>query len=172
MNVHCGKGSFGRSARQSRNVAPSEECRWPKRGGIMRRKLQAGTSLIEGLISILIFSVGVLGLAQAQLIYMANSRDAQFRTEAVLLASELANLAAADPENAPCYGGGACDDEDAGQFVEDWEARLAAVLPNAEVERAYDENTREFSIEVTWQRKNDSDVRSYSIATTVAPGGV
>jgi type IV pilus assembly protein PilV len=53
------------------------------------RKQQSGIMLIEALIAILIFSIGVLGVVGIQASAIAASRDAKFRTDAGLLANEL-----------------------------------------------------------------------------------
>ena len=50
---------------------------------------QSGVMLIEALIAILIFSVGVLGIIGLQASAAKASVDAQFRSEAALLANEL-----------------------------------------------------------------------------------
>lgn len=53
------------------------------------RKAQNGVMLLEALIAILIFSLGILGLVGMQASAVRASRDAQFRSEAGLLANEL-----------------------------------------------------------------------------------
>lgn len=53
------------------------------------RKQQSGVMLLEALIAILIFSIGVLGVVGIQASAIAASRDAKFRSDAGLLANEL-----------------------------------------------------------------------------------
>lgn len=53
------------------------------------RKRQSGVMLLEALIAILIFSLGILGVVGMQASAIAASRDAKFRTDAGLLANEL-----------------------------------------------------------------------------------
>ena len=53
------------------------------------RKQQSGIMLLEALIAILIFSIGMLGVVAMQASAIAASRDAKFRTDAGLLANEL-----------------------------------------------------------------------------------
>lgn len=79
-----------------------------------RRSQQEGVMLLEALIGILIFSLGVLALVAMQAVSTSNVSNARFRTEAAFLANEIlstiwvdrgANLA-----NVPNYqyaGGGA-----------------------------------------------------------------
>ena len=53
------------------------------------RKIQSGVMLLEALIAILIFSLGILGIVGLQASAIAASRDAKYRTDAGLLANEL-----------------------------------------------------------------------------------
>lgn len=56
----------------------------------MKRKAQSGVFLIEALIAILIFSLGILGMVAMGGSAIAAQSDAQFRTEAANFASEMA----------------------------------------------------------------------------------
>lgn len=53
------------------------------------RKQQSGVMLLEALIAILIFSIGVLGIVGMQASALSVSRDASYRADAALLANEL-----------------------------------------------------------------------------------
>lgn len=53
------------------------------------RKPQSGVMLLEALIAILIFSLGVLGIVGMQASAIKASSDAKYRTDAGLLANEL-----------------------------------------------------------------------------------
>ena len=55
----------------------------------MRRKLQQGVMLIEALIAILIFSIGILAVVGMQGAAIKNVTDSRSRSEAAFLASEL-----------------------------------------------------------------------------------
>lgn len=55
----------------------------------MNQKLQGGVVLIEALIGILIFSVGILALIGMQAVAVKNTIEAQYRTEAGFLANEI-----------------------------------------------------------------------------------
>ncbi|MGB7596896.1 MAG: pilus assembly protein PilV [Gallionella sp.] len=52
-------------------------------------KIQAGSVLLEGLISILLFSVGILAIVGLQGASIKMSGDAQYRSDASLLANQL-----------------------------------------------------------------------------------
>ena len=53
------------------------------------RNRQSGVMLLEALIAILIFSLGILGIVGMQASAVKANRDAKFRTDAGLLANEL-----------------------------------------------------------------------------------
>lgn len=55
-------------------------------------KQQGGVMLLEALIAILIFSIGVLGIVGMQASAVNVTRDAKYRTDAGLLANELLGL--------------------------------------------------------------------------------
>jgi type IV pilus assembly protein PilV len=54
-----------------------------------RRRAQAGSFLLEALIAILVFSLGILGIVGLQARAIEHTNDAQYRSEAVFLASSL-----------------------------------------------------------------------------------
>lgn len=54
-----------------------------------RARPQAGVMLLEALIAILIFSLGVMSIVQLQAVSVKQSADAQYRSMAALLASDL-----------------------------------------------------------------------------------
>jgi type IV pilus assembly protein PilV len=59
--------------------------------GFHRRRIviQRGSTLIEGLLAIVIFSVGLIGLLMLMASTLVTSADAHYRSEASLLASDL-----------------------------------------------------------------------------------
>jgi type IV pilus assembly protein PilV len=56
---------------------------------ISNLKAQSGVMLIEALVALLIFSVGILGIVGLQATAVKASTDAKYRSEAALLANEL-----------------------------------------------------------------------------------
>lgn len=64
------------------------------------RRLQSGTSLIEALVTLLIFTVGLLGFAALQLSALQSSSDSGFRTQATWVVQELAERMRANPDAA------------------------------------------------------------------------
>lgn len=64
---------------------------------------QKGSSLLEGLISIAIFSFGVLGTMSFQATMLAQSTQTSYRLAASMLVNSLSGAAESDPKNFACY---------------------------------------------------------------------
>lgn len=106
------------------------------------KKSQSGMMLIEALIAILIFSLGILGMVAMGSVAIAAQSDSQYRTEAANYASEIASRIALDMAQASYNGptlsnyahqpanGGYCSFAGAPsgqQVVTDWVNRVAGV---------------------------------------------
>ncbi len=101
------------------------------------RKQQSGVMLLEALIAILIFSLGVLGIVGMQASTIKGSRDAKYRADAGLLANELIGEMWVGDRDAstlvPIFQGDgplnpAITD---GASYTAWATRVAATLPGA-----------------------------------------
>ena len=60
-----------------------------RKHGLSRRRAQAGVALLEILVSVLLFSLGLLGLIGLQARAISFSNDAEDRNRAALLANEV-----------------------------------------------------------------------------------
>ena len=110
----------------------------------MFARSQGGVSLIEVLVSVLLFSTGILGMAAMQLNALKSNQTSSVRSHAVFLAYEMGDRMRAGRGDAqagfydlaigaalPCDP--ADPDEDCLPFQRDlaeWRANLAAQLPN------------------------------------------
>lgn len=56
------------------------------------RNRQTGIALLEGLIAVLVFSLGILAIVGMQAVAVKQSTDARYRTEAALLAEQLIGM--------------------------------------------------------------------------------
>lgn len=73
-------------------------------GTVSRRAREQGFTLIEVLVSVLVFSVGVLGMVGLQATAVRLATDAQQRAEATFLADQLlARMLIADPATAASF---------------------------------------------------------------------
>lgn len=86
---------------------------------------QQGSVLLEGLIAILIFSMGILAVVGLQAAAIKTVADSQYRLEASFLANQLIAQMWTDSANIANYAlpGGAA--------AEDWEDEVKATLPGA-----------------------------------------
>lgn len=89
---------------------------------------QKGVMLLEALIGLLIFSIGILALLGMQAMAMRATIDAKYRSEASFLANEIIGAMWVDRANlanyatASCAGTAACNA---------WRLRVLAIMPNA-----------------------------------------
>ena len=110
----------------------------------VKLNLQFGTTLMEVLVSLLVLSFGLLGMAGVQSVSLRNNQAAYFRTQATMLTSEIiermrANKTGVDNDDydnvagaatAACFTAAGCTPaEMADQDILDWSTDVAAALP-------------------------------------------
>jgi len=100
----------------------------PQSGG---KHFQHGVMLLEALVGLLIFSIGILGLVGMQAVATKNVANAQFRSEAGFLADEILGQISVDQKNAASYAttGVTCPTSPSNQ-LQYWACRVAR-LPGA-----------------------------------------
>lgn len=119
---------------------------------------QKGSILIEGLVSILIFSIGVIALMGMQSVAIKNANHAKFRNDAALLANQMLSQMMVDQANIANYGdaGGGSPAKDA------WLTQVGETLPNGDATITYVDTPaapRQVTITLTW-RAPDEEVGS------------
>lgn len=128
-----------------------------------------GMGLLEGLIAVAILSFGMLGLARFQTSLMAQTTDSRSRTTATQLADELLSTVLVDTLNAGCYtlpDPGSCSSSAASARAADWKVRALAALPgNHSAEATLDDDTRRFTVTVTWTGKGGGDSHTLQVST-------
>lgn len=99
------------------------------------KKLQAGIVLLEGLIAILIFSIGVLAVVGLQAVAVKQVSDANYRSEASMLANELIGTMRvtinSDTVNAPALLQASFDSDNEGEPYVAWLNKVTRTLPGA-----------------------------------------
>jgi|SRR6478672_7588326 len=140
---------------------------------------QAGVMLIEALIGILIFSIGILALLGMQGAAMKNTTDAKYRSEASYLASQIigqmwvdiANLPSYDTDNAVAYGA-----------RDTWVNKVANTLPGVTVAGARTPTiqvgpdavlglaNQEVRVQVQWQQPGETETRQVTILNRIHAG--
>ncbi len=110
-----------------------------------RLNLEFGTTLMEVLVSLLVLSGGLLGVASVQAVSLRNNQAALYRTQATMLTSEIiermrGNKTGVDNDayddvagaaTASCFTADGCTPTQmASQDILDWDAAVAAALPS------------------------------------------
>lgn len=138
----------------------------------VRKNIQAGFSLLEALVALVILSIGLLGLAGFQYKIMQNSEIARARAIVSYFSEELIGNAATDPDNITTkytVSEKVCTENTESSFCNNWKSRLITEIPNLEnISASYVSNTGAYTITVSWKnRPNDSTTHSYTSTTNL-----
>lgn len=116
---------------------------------------QTGVVLLEALIAILIFSLGVLGIVGLQATMIKSTSDAKYRSEASHVAQKKVGEMWADPVSLP---------PDLGTPVD-----ISDVLPNGE-RTVTQVAAGQFKVEVTWQQPGDPEKHKFTTIASITGG--
>lgn len=125
-------------------------------------KNQSGVALLEALVGILIFSVGILALMGLQAQSIRNTVEAKYRNEAAYLANQVIGQMWVDRANLADYDTGAGAN---GNMVS-WRDRVAATLPGVVAGGANSPNITvagtQVTVTISWRMPGaDSPVRQF-----------
>lgn len=133
----------------------------------LNRQQSAGLTLVEILITLLVISIGLLGVAGLHALSLRNNYDALMRSHASALASDIIDRMRANP--AAVIEDGDYDDaefdsdpeieDDSSQAlidVSEWKDTLAAQLPDGKGAIAVDNATRVVRVEVQWGERDNT----------------
>jgi type IV pilus assembly protein PilV len=96
---------------------------------------QAGVMLIEALIGVLIFSIGILALIGMQATAVKNTTDARYRSEAAYLANSIIGQMRLDAANTAAYDDALYDDSSVGTYAprSTWRTQVESTLPGINI---------------------------------------
>ena len=149
----------------------------------LQRK-QAGATMIEILITVIVIAVGLLGLASLQAVSLRQTVNSQMGVQAQLLVQDLAEMIIAfdvEAEGAyefaavPAAMGtncvtSACTKAQMAQYnVWSWAQNMSPVLPSYALSIGFDEPNRAYEIALSW---NADRVDPYVASTCTAADGL
>ncbi len=123
-------------------------------------KSQQGVMLIEALIGILIFSIGILALLGMQGLAIKTTTDTRYRSEAAFLISQITSQMWVDTANVALYTASGYAPRD------NWVNTVAATLPGIDVANNIRVPTitaaagNEFTVTVQWLQPGESQTRN------------
>lgn len=159
--------------------------RLPAPRDIRRAGSQRGVILLEALVAVLVFSVGVIALLALQASSITMTRDAKLRADASLIANEIIGLMWADKDNLASYqhfgsggaaagavGAAACTPGGAASAnarVTAWLARATAALPGTTANRFQIavQPSNVVTVSVCWRSPADNAMRSFSTTAQI-----
>lgn len=110
---------------------------------------QRGSILLEGMIAILIFSLGILGLMGMQAASIKNVSDAKYRLDASYLANQIVGQMWADaPTNLASYAS-------TNSYKSSWQATIASTLPSG-AGNILVSAAQQVTVTITWQVPGES----------------
>lgn len=135
---------------------------------------QQGVMLIEALIGLAIFSIGILALIGLQAAAIANSTEAKYRSDAAYLAQKIVSMIWVDRGTQASPGAPNYDTSGSGNpNLVAWKSEVAAALPAATGANAPTvtvagswANGYDVTVVVRWQ-KPGADARNYTATTRV-----
>lgn len=129
--------------------------------------LQRGALLLEVLISILIFSIGVLALVGLQARMTSAQSESKYRADASYLANEVVGLMWSDLANRANYNALSCASH---PRCNDWLEKVSSTLPNGNGAISIDATSQEVTITVTWEHGGEGQ-RTFTTRTRLNEAG-
>ncbi len=127
-----------------------------------------GVALIEALVAMLLFSLGVLALVGLQTSMVKAQTDAKVRADAAYLASEVVGKMWADLSNIGGYNGEACASQ---VRCKEWQDKVATMLPNGSGTVTVDSGTNDVTVTIGWESPEHGSAHNYVTQTTIVGAG-
>lgn len=134
---------------------------------------QSGVMLLEVLIGMLLFIIGIMGIMGLQAVSMKHSIDAKYRTEASNLANQIVGRMWTDSNNLGSYAvaagtdcpGAPANDKDR------WICAVKNTLPNATGATAPTVvvNGTVVTITINWRKDSNEPVHNHVLITDISP---
>lgn len=120
------------------------------------KRIQGGVVLLEALIAILIFSLGILGIVGLQASMIKNASDARYRVDAANIAQQRLGAMWMDQTNLNSYAETGTD--------------ISTLLPEGKRTVTVNAATRVVTVTVTWTQPGSSQDHQYETTTQIGGG--
>lgn len=130
-------------------------------------KTVRGIALIEVLVAMLIFLLGVVGLVGLQAAMTRAQTEAKFRADAAMLANDAVGRMWSDLTGMANYSGGGCASQ---ARCKEWQSKVANNLPGGTGALVVDGPTGDVEVTVTWTTPGGG-THKYVTRTTVVKAG-
>lgn len=127
-----------------------------------------GATLVEVLVAMLLFMLGVLGLVGLQASMTRAQTDAKFRADASYLAGELTGMMWSDTINAAKYDSATCASYGP---CSSWADKVAQVMPSSNVLVTFTSATGEVSIVISWSTPTGETHKHTAVSTILTSEG-
>jgi type IV pilus assembly protein PilV len=124
------------------------------------KSTQQGVVLLEALIAILLFSMGVLALVGLQGAMIKNTSDAKFRADASFIAQQWIGMIWSNPDNAAAY---VIPDSTNAQY------NISSLLPSG-TRTVTEPAPGQFVVTITWQQPGQPTTHKYTTTAFIAGG--
>lgn len=142
-----------------------------------RARAQRGFTLIEAMVALIVLSVGLLGIAAMYVETLRANRTSLFRTQAVALATDIADRMRSNRLPANAYAcGSPCDPGAGGNAIADadlteWVNSVAATLPGGTADVAFTApgaNTpAAYVVTISWNEVGQDDPVAYELRVEI-----
>lgn len=134
---------------------------------------QSGVMLLEVLIGMLLFIIGIMGIMGLQAVSMKHSIDAKYRTEASALANQIVGRMWTDNSNLGSYAiaaGAECPDPPAND-KDRWICAVKNTLPNATgaTSPTIVVNGTVVTITINWRKDSSDPIHNHVLVTDISP---
>lgn len=125
---------------------------------------QRGATLIESLVAMLLFSLGVLAMVTMQGSMVNAQTDAKIRADASYLAGEVIGKMWSDLTNIASYNGTSCASQ---TRCAEWQSKVTQQLPGGSGAITFDSSTNDVTITIGWSTPAGG-THQYVTHTTIA----
>jgi type IV pilus assembly protein PilV len=125
------------------------------------KQSQQGVMLLEALVAILIFSIGIIAVMGMQAASISQVTQAKYRNDAAYLANQIIGRMWVDQPNLPSYAGTGYTGRAA------WDTTVASTLPSGAATIVV--NGQQVTVTVTWRMPDDIVTRRYVSVANINP---